>query len=175
VFFAAALMLFFNPLLLALDAGFQLSFLAMLGLIYVSPVLSKLLNNVPDIFQIKYALVATLSAQALTLPVIIYNFGRIPILSPIVNIMITPLLSLVTILGFFSVFCGIFSQILGQIIGFPVYLMLSYILGAVDFFSRINFSSFSLKISWPWLVFSYFIVFILIWQTRRKLTQKSFL
>ena len=175
VFFAAALMLLSNPLLLALDAGFQLSFLAMLGLIYVGPVLSKLLNNISDIFQIKYALVATLSAQALTLPVIIYNFGRIPALSPIVNIMITPLLSLVTILGFFSVFCGILSQILGQIIGFPVYLTLSYILGAVDFFSRINFSSFSLKISWPWLVFSYFIVFILIWQTRRKLTQKSFL
>ena len=41
IIFAAGLMLFINPLLLRHDAGFQLSFLATIGIVYLSPLLEK--------------------------------------------------------------------------------------------------------------------------------------
>ena len=72
---AAALMLAHNPLLLKLDVGFQLFFLAMIGIIYLMPVFQDWFRKIPAMFQLRNILAMTLSAQIFTLPILIYNFG----------------------------------------------------------------------------------------------------
>jgi len=171
VVFAATFMLFLNPFLLKLDIGFQLSFLAILGLIYFQPIFLNLFKKIPDFkfFPIKTTLSATLSSQIFTLPILIYNFGRISLLSPIVNILIVPILSPLTILIFIFGFLGMISWILGYLFSFPVWLFLEYIVKIIDLFSKIPFTSFKIEnVSYIYLIIFYFVLILFIIMENRK-------
>ena len=100
IVFVATLMLWQNPLILRWDIGFQLSFLATMGIIYLQEILSEKLKKIPDFLQLRSNLSATLAAQIFVFPILIYNFGQISIISPLTNIFILPLIPVITILGF---------------------------------------------------------------------------
>ncbi len=128
IVFAAALMLVQNPLLLRWDIGFQLSFLAVLGMVYLMPELKRWVKL--DI------LAMTLSAQVFTLPILIYNFGYFSLAGLVTNILIVPLLAYVLGFGFIFGLAGIFSQTLGWILSWPCWLLLTYIVKIIDWFSK---------------------------------------
>ncbi len=168
IVFSASFMLFFNPLLLT-DIGFQLSFLAVMGLVYLQPIFMNLLKKVPDKLELRYSLASSLSAQVFTLPILIYNFGQVPLISPLVNLLIVPLLPLVTILGFLISFLAVFFQNLALISSFPVWLILTYILKIIDFSYKIPYVYLTFKnVSWVWVLISYLILGFLIWQLKKK-------
>ena len=172
VVLVATLMLLINPLLLKFDIGFQLSFLAILGLIFLQEVFLDTFKKVPNNFQLKYNLASTLAAQTFTFPILIYNFGKIPLFSPLINIFILPLLPAITILGFISAFLGMISQFLGQIVSLPTWLISTYILKVIDFSSKIPLVSFTLQnVNWVFLLISYLILILLTLylQERQKL------
>ncbi len=88
---SAFCLLVFNPFMLW-DVGFQLSYMAVLGIILFSKPIAgcfyfenKILNAVWQVACI------TLSAQILTLPVILYNFHQFPVLFLITNLIVVPL------------------------------------------------------------------------------------
>jgi competence protein ComEC len=171
VVFSATLMLIFNPLLLRLDVGFQLSFLAILGLVYLQPSFFEFFKKVPNpkFFPIRTTLSATLAAQTFTLPILIYNFGRISLLSPISNILIVPLLAPFTILLFIFGLGAIMLRPLGFLLLFPSWLSLVYITFIVDFSSRISFASLSIEnIHWIWLFISYVILGYIVWRINER-------
>lgn len=170
VLFACSLMLLINPLLVY-DIGFQLSFLAVLGLIYILPILEKSTEKFTKRWKLGGFLksflsliLITLSAQIATLPVILYNFGRLSIVAPIVNILVVPMLSFIMILGLILLVCGLVWTSLGQIVGWVVWIFLSYLIYITNFFARFNFSSVDVKISWVamivFLVFMWGFVFM---------------
>ncbi len=173
IVFAAFLMLLFNPLLLRYDVGFQLSFLAVLGILYLSPFFKKILKFLPEenFFNLRSILTMTFSAQIFTLPVLIYNFGRVSIIAPLINVLILPFVSWVMILGFSFAFVGMIYFPLGWLLSFFCWFLLSYIIKVIDVFSSFSFSTLSFKISWFWLIFSYFvlIVFVFFFQKKKKL------
>jgi competence protein ComEC len=169
VLMAATFMLAQNPLLLRLDVGFQLSFLAIMGLILLQPVFSEFFKKIPNHFQLRDSLTATASAQIFTLPILIYNFGRLPITSAFSNILIVPTLSFITILGFVFSFAAIIFYPLGLVLSWPVWLALTYILKIIDFFSKISFTSIEVKnVHWAWLAVFYLILIFLIWRWQEK-------
>ena len=170
--FAAALMLFLNPLLLKYDVGFQLSFLATMGLIFLQPIFKDLFEKIPKIFSLRENLSATLGAQIFTLPILIYNFGKISLISPLPNILILPFLPHLTIFGFFISFSGIIFKPLAYFLSLISFPFLYFILKIVDLFSKIPFSSLSIeKLSFIFILFFYSILAILIkkFEERRKL------
>ena len=174
VVFAAAFMLFLNPLLLKLDIGFQLSFLAVLGIIYLQPSLSDWFKKIPNhkFFPLRTTLSTTLSAQVFTLPVLIYNFGYIPLVSPVTNILIVPILAPLTILIFIFGLTAMIFLPLGYIFAFPAWLCLTYIIKIVDFFSQVPWTSLTLEnVHWLWLPTSYLILGFITYklQERQKL------
>lgn len=174
VTFAAVLMLFLNPLLLKFDIGFQLSFLAILGMIYLQPLFSNFLKKIPDpaVFPLRAALSATLSAQIFTLPILIYNFGRISLISPITNILIVPLLAPLTVLIFIFGLAGLIFWGFGWILSWPVWLFLAYIVKIIDWSAQIPRASILFRdIHWIWLITFYLILGLIIWrlQERQKL------
>ena len=162
VIFAATFMLAQNPLLLRLDVGFQLSFLAILGMIYLQPAFSgrfflKIPN--PKVFPIRTTLSATLAAQTFTLPILIYNFGYISLISPITNILIVPFLALITILIFLFGLSAILFWPLGFLFSLPTWLFLTYIVGIIDWFSKLSFAHLSIEnVHWVWLFLLYLIL-----------------
>lgn len=174
VIFAAFFMLILNPLLLRFDVGFQLSFLALLGLIYLQPFLSDILKKIPDfkIFPVRTTLSATLAAQIFTLPVLIFNFGYICLVSVVANILIVPILAFLTILIFIFVASAMVFWPLGWILSLPVHLFLSYIIRIIDFFSKIPFTVIKIEnIPWIFLLLFYLALGFLVIkiQERQKL------
>ena len=164
----ASLMFMFNPLVLK-DIGFQLSFLAIMGLVYLQPILFNLFKKIPDFFQARYNLSGTLAAQVFTLPILIYNFGQISLISPITNILILPLLPAITILGFVFSMIGIFWQGLGQFLSWPAWFMLSYLTKTIDWFSKASWANLIFdNVSPYFLLFCYFVLVLIIWRIQKN-------
>ncbi|MDO8470671.1 MAG: ComEC/Rec2 family competence protein [bacterium] len=134
---AGSVMLLFNPFLLARDAGFQLSFLAVLGILLFSLRLQEFLRFLPKDFGIREAGSMTIAAQVFTTPLLIFIFGRVSLLSPITNILIGPVVPMLLSAGLlFLCFSWIpFSILLAA----PLHMMLSYFLFIVDSFSALPF------------------------------------
>jgi len=131
--FAASFMLVENPLLLRWDVGFQLSFLAVLGIIYFLPYFKRWLKI--------EVLAMTLAAQVLTLPILIFNFGYFSLVSPLTNVLIVPLLPFILGLGFLFAFLGMVFSPLGWLFSLPAWLLLTYLTEIVDFFSNLPFAA----------------------------------
>ncbi len=171
IVFASTFMLWQNPLLLKFDVGFQLSFLAMMGIVYLQPYFSDLLKKIPNpkIFPVRVTLAASLSAQVFALPILIFNFGQISLVSPLTNILIVPFLAPITILIFaFGLLAMVFYPL--AFILFPfVWLFVTYILKIIDWFSKIPFSSLVINnIHWLWLAIFYLILGFAVRQLKEK-------
>lgn len=153
---AAVVMLIVNPKVLVFDAGFQLSFLATIGLVYISPRLEKFFKWVPVTFEIRGSLVATLSATIMTLPLILFQFGRLSVVAPLVNVLILPAIPIAMGVGFLTGLLAIIWLPLGQMFGWIVWAILSYVIFLVEAFAKIDFASFEIgQISWLWLAGGY--------------------
>lgn len=172
----AAVMLTINPLLLRHNVGFQLSFLATLGIIYLMPFLQNLFERIKltKLGEVSNLLAMTFSAQIFVLPILIYNFGQFSLVSPITNVLIVSLLPYIMIAGFIFLIGGLLWQGLGWILSFPVWFLLSYVTGIVDLFSRFSFSSIVFQISWIWLPIFYLIIGYLLWYIQKKKNMLKF-
>jgi competence protein ComEC len=171
---AAALMLLQNPLLLIYDIGFQLSFLASLGIIYLKPAISYLLEIVfkENSHELSNIISITVTAQIFTLPMMVFNFGTLPLVAPITNILILPVMPLILSFGFlFSIFSAI-SKILGWIFYIPCWLLISYFLGVMNFFSQPQMAKTITNISWIWIFLIYLIIIFFTWFLDKKFSQK---
>lgn len=124
------IMLLVNPMMLV-DIGFQLSFVATIGLLYLEPLMKKLPQHK---FLTEY-LYPTLAASTLTLPVILYHFGRVSWISPIVNILILPVVPLVMGMTAIQILLGSISSGLGQVVAWLVYVPLGWMVFVIKLFS----------------------------------------
>lgn len=97
--FAAALMLLLNPRLLRDDIGFQLSFLAILGIVYLYPLSEKIThrliakcpvrNKIKKFLQTIIDMVnLCLVSQIVILPIALINFKQLSLIAPLANILV---------------------------------------------------------------------------------------
>ncbi|MFH1671665.1 MAG: ComEC/Rec2 family competence protein [Candidatus Portnoybacteria bacterium] len=165
VIFAATIMLLINPQLLKSDVGFQLSFLAVLGIIYLKPIFDKRTENWPNPVRLKDILTMTFAAQLSTLPVLIFHFGRLSLISPLANILIVPLLPAIMISGIVLSFSGLIWLSLAKVIAWPVWLVLTYVVKIVDYLSVIPLAAIEFKSISLIILVGYYL--ILIWTVIR--------
>jgi len=166
---AGFFMLLFNPLLIRHDVGFQLSFLAVLGILELGKPLESALGRFKGPNWLSELLAITLSAQIFTLPIIIWNFGIFSLISPIANIIVVPLLPIVISLGFLTLLTGLVSTSIGIFVAFPLYLILSFIIWLADFFSGLKLSFIEVKnINFLWVLFLYLLIFAITWKIKYK-------
>lgn len=133
IILAGAIMLFVNPYLLRYDAGFELSFLATLGLIYISPHFEKRFRKLPDFFSFRNNLAATLSAQIATFPVVFFGFGRFSFLSVPANILVLPAVPPSMLFGFLAAIVSFVSVKIGILTALIAWFLLSYQIWVVKF------------------------------------------
>jgi competence protein ComEC len=97
---SAFLMLVFSPCSL-FDAGFQLSFAAVLGIIHFQPCLYRLIrvnNRLADKIWILFTV--SMAAQLTTAPLTLYYFHMFPLLFWITNLFVVPLVTLIIYISF---------------------------------------------------------------------------
>ena len=173
--FAGAIMLIFNPLLLRYDIGFQLSFLAVLGLIYIKPIFDgwwgKLLKK-EHIGSVLEIIDTTIAAQISVLPILVYNFGNISFVAPITNVLIVPFIQFFTILGLLFILGLAILPFIGKILLWPIYLGSAYILKIIDWFSQIPWAAKQISnLHWIWIIVYYVLIigFLCIYKRKNKL------
>lgn len=178
IVFSAAIMLFHNPFLLVYDLGFQLSFLAIMGIAYLQPIFSLWMKKIPDfrLFPIKSTFASTFSAQFFTLPILIYNFGYFSLVSPLTNILIVPLLAPITILVFLFGLSSLIFPLFARILFWPAWLCLTYIVSVIEYFSEVPFASLSLReIPFALVFFIYLLLGLIAWKLDDRYGKPAFL
>ncbi len=90
LFLSATILLLCNPNVL-FNVGFQLSYLAVAGIVYFYPLLYKRISTLKyrPMRWIISSVAVTVSAQILTLPIVIYNFHQFPIYFILSNLFVT--------------------------------------------------------------------------------------
>ena len=183
-------MTLYNPLTLW-DIGFQLSFLATLGLIILVPHLehaaerlfaplfaSANLQALADL--IREALLVSLAAQIIVTPILIYHFGRLSIVSLLTNLLIVPVQPLVMLFGGLATVAGLIYLPLGQIVGWLAWLPLAWTINVVQWTARFSWAQVEIPAPPFWLVgLMYLTMAAALWwldqpaKTRRQVAQAS--
>lgn len=165
----AVIMLIVNPKILVFDLGFQLSFLATLGLVYFNPVLVEILKvekfiklKSLKIIIVDYFL-TTMSAIILTTPLILYNFGKISLVAPLANILILPFIPIAMLLGFIAVVLALIYQPIGWVVGWLVWFVLQYIIWILNKLADFNWAYYEFdKIGLGLMVGAYLVISLII-------------
>lgn len=167
---AAFLILLPNPLLLKFDLGFQLSFLAVLGLILAGPVFNYWLNLVfKSRFDfIRELLAMTLSAQVFTVPLLIYSFGYFSVVSLVSNILTVPMTPLLMALGLLLPLFGMVLPFLAWIVAIPSIILLWYLVEVVHISSRVPFAVLNVELPFVFLVLLYVPFLYIVFRSKKK-------
>jgi len=154
-----------DPLAFNFDLSLQLSMFATLSLILFS---NKIEINIMSFGEI---LSGTITAQILTLPVIIYYFGSISLISPIANVLVLPFLPIIMILGFLALLFGNLS-----ISGFIYYfaeVFLKLIIGISKWLSKIPYANLDVSESSEIVTFLY-LIFLFMVSHKHRLVRNYF-
>lgn len=166
------IMLSYSPLSINYDVSFQLSFLAVFWIYYCKPYLDKKLSFLTNTLEMRDAITLTLSALSFSLPIMIFGFWQLSILSPITNLLVAWTIPISMLLWFISVIFYSFSYYLWIISWFFAYLFLSFDIYVVNFFWELDFSiiSYDFWENWSYMQTIYFIVlvFIILWFRKKE-------
>jgi len=167
--FAGVLMLLINPKILVFDISFQLSFLATIAIIYVSPILKNKFSFITEKFGLRETVSSTISAQILVLPLILYKMGMLSFVALPTNILILAFIPAIMLFGFITGSVGFISTILSLPFSWISWFLLSYIIQVAKFFANLPFS----YINIPWfsgvfLVSCYIFVGVWIFYENKK-------
>jgi competence protein ComEC len=134
--FAAAITGLWNPFYVWGDLSWYLSFLAFFGVLVIAPVIaSRFFKKNPKLLTM--VLLETLSAELMTLPLILMTFGQLSIIALVANVLVVPLVPLAMLL---SAVAGIAGALIPQFAGwlaFPARLLLTYMLDIVHLLSSL--------------------------------------
>lgn len=165
--FTAVIMNVENPFVLMYDAGFQLSFLSTCGLVYVSPLIQIYTKKWPEWGGIKETVEATLAATLATLPLILFQFGRLSLVSLPVNVLILWLIPWIMLAGFVAVVVGSVFFPLGSWIAALAWAGMRYIVWVVSWFSGLSFAAVDVRVAWWGMVGMYVGLVWLIYKSQK--------
>ncbi len=167
--FVLLLMMIFAPNLM-FSIGFQLSFLAVLGIVLFN---KKIYAGIKNFFKIQNPILnfvisifsVTASTQILIVPVIALYFGYLTFISFFSNIILLPLFSLSLVFGFLALFISIVSINIGRVFAFPADLLLSNSVHINEFLAKtfiflkiddngVVFLAFLFSLLLLWIIFS---------------------
>lgn len=114
------------------DLGFQLSALATASLFAFGKSVERWIDGIswlshPTLAAVREALTATLAAQVLTMPLMLYHFGNLSLVAPLANILIVPVVPIAMLLGMVALIGGLIWLPLGQWLAIIAWLPLSWI------------------------------------------------
>jgi competence protein ComEC len=122
---AALIILSLNPLQIY-EVGFQLSFAATWGILYLGPWLQEKMEKWPLPDWMKSILQVTISAQLGTLPVVIQYFNLISFASLISNLVALPLTGIILLMGFAAGGIGLIIPPAAHVINAGTGILLSF-------------------------------------------------
>lgn len=148
--FATLLLSLGDPSVLR-DIGFQLSFLAVLGLsLFADPLSTKFRQLLDRFLPMRAAavlhgflnepLIVSIAAQVTTFPLIILYFGRLSLMAVPVNVLIVPVQAALLLLGMTAAVVYAFTPIVGTLIYWADLVFVSWTITVVRAFANLEFA-----------------------------------
>ena len=168
----AAVMVGLNPEALQ-DVSFQLSFTAVAGIAMLTTY-QPVWDRIPGLSTggagwrrvlgrvLVLSLAISVAATLATLPLIAFNFQRIPTLGILATVLALPVLPFLLLTSVLAAAAGVVDAQLGQVVGWLAWVPLEYVLKLVHFFSRVPSSTISVPAFSGVLVWAYYGVFALV-------------
>jgi len=164
---SAFVLLTIDPYML-FETGFQLSYLAVAGIVLVHPLLYAMWNPLNPLLDKIWSLVCvSIAAQVLTFPVSLYMFHQFPNYFILTNILVIPL-------SFFIVFGGIVMMVLSFIPFLPeiimfvfryLVLILNYSVGFIHSLPYSTSNDIYISITQMGLIYTCILILLVIWVT----------
>jgi competence protein ComEC len=185
--FAAAVMVGIQPGLLW-SVSFQLSFLAMAGLVLFYPYfqtwgrkgVARLFKNsekiVPPASIITDVFAASLAAIITIWPLIAYYFGIVSLVALPATFLSLPALPFIMVTSALVAFVGLFALLAAQILGWLAWLFLSYLVFVVQGFDALPYSSTEVPTISAWHILGYYVILagvVALFNYRNKLADFS--
>ncbi len=137
ILLAAAGTAYANPVYLWADISWYLSFLAFFGILLLAPIITAKLYGDKPVPLIPQIVIESLCAEIMTLPLILYIFGQMSLVSLAANMLVAALIPLAMLLCFTA---GLAGMLVGNIAGWlawPAQVVLTYMLDVVNLLSRV--------------------------------------
>lgn len=174
ILFSAAFMVFWNPKILWWDVGFQLSFMAVMGLIYVAPLMDHFAKYLPEFMGIRESIQMTLAAQVMALPIIVFNFERLSLIAPLANLLVAFALPLAMLFGFIAVILSFFLYHLALGFAYITSAFLAYIIFIIEWMAKVPYASVDISGMRGWmLVGYYFLLGLFLWGWNKQRSEVS--
>jgi competence protein ComEC len=134
------IMLLDEPRLLRDDVGFQLSVLSTIGLVTMAKYFSEKFAFIPETLGLRESFAATIAATLATLPIIIFGFGKISIISPFVNLLVLPFVPYAMLTGGIATLIGALDPSTGALVAGPAWLFLTAMLEIIQAMAALPFA-----------------------------------
>ncbi|MBI1975521.1 MAG: ComEC/Rec2 family competence protein [Candidatus Vogelbacteria bacterium] len=163
---AGLAMVLYNPNVLVFDTSFQLSFLATLGLIYLSQIVERRLFFFPERFGLRSVASATIGAYMAVTPLLLYRIGDLSIVALPVNMLVLPIIPMTMLFSFLTGVASAASAALATPFAYVAYILLAYELWVVRLFSALSFAS--VEVSLPLFAMCVVYTVLIIWVVRNR-------
>ncbi|MFC1709113.1 ComEC/Rec2 family competence protein [Candidatus Omnitrophota bacterium] len=126
------------------DIGFQLSFISVLSIVFVSPKILAILPRAKNrfIYLLQASFVISVSAWLGATPLVTYYFGMVSLISPIANVFIVGLMPFIIAGGFIYLLTSFIFPVLTSWLALSLEFMVGILLYLVIFFKSIPFAYF---------------------------------
>lgn len=151
--FAAMITVLINPSYVWGDLGWQLSFAAFAGVMIVAPLLQAYFFGKKQPGTIRQILGETISAQLVTLPILVLAFGQFSNVAVIANLLVLPLVPLAMLLTFVAGIGALMVPDLAHFVGLPAEWLLSYMTTVTEYLAALPWAQADIEIlSWHAIV-----------------------
>ncbi len=158
ILLVAALTLMINPMYI-INLGWLLSFASFTGIMIIGPKLTKFFYGARRPGFIAGMVITTIAATMVTLPITLYYYGQISLISVIANLLILPTLSYAMGLVFLT---GVVSGLPGveTLIAFVTTKLLDFHIAVVEFFGSIKQFLITIDPYHSWVFWLYCVIII---------------
>jgi competence protein ComEC len=158
---AAVVLLLIEPLWIW-DVGFQLSFLATLGLVVSATPIQKKLDFLPPVLA--EAIAVPLAATIWTLPIQLWTFKVVPLYSLPANVIAAPFITLISIGGMVSALVAAVFPVAGSAVAWLLLYPTKLLLAIVELFASLPGSNIAVGSIRLWQLLFLYAAILLVWQ-----------
>lgn len=168
ILYVAAVSALLNPLYVWGDLGWLLSFAAFTGVLVVAPIIIQTLwkkDTKPN--AVLQLVVETLSAELMTLPILIVSFSYIPVLALLANVLVAPVIPIAMLLTFIAGLVGWIAPTLA-LLALPATILIAYVVAIVERLADLEWARFSVNVSNPFAIIWYGLLTAFAWIAWRR-------
>ncbi len=168
IFGSAFILLLFNPFIIT-EVGFRLSYLAVIGIIYLQPQIYALISFKNKILDQGWMIIAvSLAAQIATFPLSLLYFHQFPNLFLISNLVVIPASNLILFVGTGLLAVGQIPY-LNDWVGWGFDMLLTFINWFIFYIDNIPFALISgISITMLEMILLYVLILLLCWLTEER-------